>query len=46
MVLLKANGWMLHREKPCHFEACRAIDDWCGATTVDGSQYWINGKFT
>ena len=46
MVLLKANGWMLHREKPCHFEAGRAIDDWCGATTVDGGQYWINGKFT
>ena len=46
MTLLNANDWMLHREKPCHFEAGRAIDDWCGATTVDGSQYWINGKFT
>ena len=46
MVLLNANGWVLHREKPCHFEAGRAIDDWCGATTADGSQYWINGKFT
>ena len=46
MVLLNANGWTLHREKPCHFEAGRAIEDWCGATTVDGSQYWINGKFT
>jgi FkbM family methyltransferase len=46
LLLLNANGWILHREKPCHFEAGRAIDDWCGATTVDGSQYWINGKFT
>ena len=46
MLLLNANGWMLYREKPCHFGAGRVIDDWCGATTVDGSQYWINGKFT
>ena len=46
MALLNDNGWILHREKPCHFEAGRAIVDWCAATTVDGSQYWINGKFT
>ena len=46
MVLLSGNGWVLHREKPCHFEAGRVFDNWCGVTTVDGSQYWINGKFT
>ena len=46
MVLLKDNGWLLRREKPCRFNAGSAMKDWCGATTVDGSQYWINGKFT
>ena len=44
MVLLNDNGWLLQREKPCRFTAGRAIADWCGATAVDGSQYWINGK--
>ena len=46
MVLLNENGWILHREKHCRFNAGCAIGDWCGATTVDGSQYWINGKLT
>ena len=46
MVLLNHNGWILQREKPCRFNAGHAISDWCGATTVDGSQYWINGKLT
>ena len=46
MVLLNDNGWLLQREKPCRFNAGRTIVDWCGATTVDGSQYWINGKLT
>ena len=46
MVLLNDNGWLLQREKPCRFNAGGAIEDWCGATTADGSQYWINGKFT
>jgi len=44
MVLLNQNGGILQREKPCRFTAGHAISDWCGATTVDGSQYWINGK--
>ena len=46
MVLLSDNGWLLQREKPCRFTAGHAIQDWCGVTTADGSQYWINGKFT
>jgi FkbM family methyltransferase len=46
MVLLNDNGWLLHLEKPCRFTAGRAIADWCGATVVDGSQYWVNGKLT
>ena len=46
MLLLSDNGWILQREKPCRFDAGSAIADWCGATTVDGSQYWINGKLT
>jgi len=44
MVLLNDNGWLLQREKPCRFAAGGTIADWCGATVVDGSQYWINGK--
>jgi FkbM family methyltransferase len=35
MVLLNDNGWLT---------AGRVIPDWSGATTVDGSQYWINDK--
>ena len=46
MLLLSDNGWILQREKPCRFDAGRIIADWCGATTVDGSQYWINTKST
>ena len=46
MTLLNAHGWVLIREKPCRFESGEIVGDWCGATTVDGSQYWINGKFT
>jgi len=44
MVVLNDNGWLLQREKPCRFNAGNAMRDWCGATTADGSQYWINGK--
>ena len=46
MVLLSDNGWLLQREKPCRFAAGGTIADWCGATVVDGSQYWINTKST
>ena len=46
MTLLNAHDWVLMREKPCRFDAGRAVEDWCGATAADGSQYWINGKFT
>jgi FkbM family methyltransferase len=46
MLLLNEHGWLLQREKPCRFAAGGAIADWCGATVVDGSQYWINGKLT
>ena len=46
MVLLNENDWLLWREKPCRFNAGCVIADWSGATTVDGSQYWINGKLT
>ena len=46
MTLLNAHGWVLMREKPCRFESGEIVEDWCGVTTVDGSQYWINGKFT
>jgi hypothetical protein len=46
MMLLNDNGWVLQREKPCRFTVARATTDWCGATAVDGSQYWTNGKLT
>ncbi len=46
ITLLNAHGWVLMREKPCRFDPGKAVEDWCGATVVDGSQYWINGKFT
>ncbi|MDA0651310.1 MAG: FkbM family methyltransferase [Proteobacteria bacterium] len=46
MMLLNQNGWILHREKPCRFNGGQTIKDWCGATVVDGSQYWLNAKFT
>ena len=46
MTRLNAHGWVLMREKPCRFDLGKIMEDWCGATTVDGSQYWINGKFT
>ncbi|MDA9988801.1 FkbM family methyltransferase [Luminiphilus sp.] len=46
MTLLNAHDWVLMREKPCRFDAGKVMEDWCGATTADGSQYWINGKFT
>ena len=44
MRLLSDSGWLLQREKPCRFATGRVVDDWCGATAVDGSQYWINTK--
>jgi len=44
MARLGEAGWILLREKPCRFGVGAAIPDWTGATTVDGSQYWINGK--
>ena len=44
MVLLSDSGWLLQREKPCRFATGRVIEDWRGATAVDGSQYWINTK--
>ena len=46
MALLNAHDWVLMREKPCRFDAGKAVEDWCGVTVADGSQYWINGKFT
>ena len=46
MARLGEAGWILLREKPCRFGVGASIPDWTGATTVDGSQYWINGKFT
>jgi FkbM family methyltransferase len=46
MTLLNAQGWVLMREKPCRFVSGEKVEDWCGVTTADGSQYWINGKFT
>jgi len=42
--LLITHGWQLHREKPCRVDwhkNCSLV----GRTIVDGSQYWINGKF-
>ena len=44
MARLGEAGWILLREKPCRFAAGEAISEWAGATTADGSQYWINGK--
>lgn len=41
--LLYSNGWRLHREKPCRVDWSRDCS-LTGKTTVDGSQYWINGK--
>ncbi len=46
MARLGEAGWILLREKPCRFGVGAAIPEWTGATTVDGSQYWINAKFT
>jgi FkbM family methyltransferase len=46
MARLGEAGWILLREKPCRFGVGAPIPDWTGVTTVDGSQYWINGKFT
>ena len=46
MTLLTAHGWVLMREKPCWFDAGKVVEDWCAVTVADGSQYWINGKFT
>ena len=46
MARLGEADWILLREKPCRFGVGAVIPDWTGATTVDGSQYWINGKFT
>ena len=37
MRLLSDSGWLLQREKPCRFATGRVVDDWCGATAVDGS---------
>jgi FkbM family methyltransferase len=44
--LLSASNWRLLREKPCRFELGGSMPSWVGATTADGSQYWVNGKFT
>lgn len=44
MELLFDHGWQLHREKPCRVDwhkDCSLV----GRTVVDGSQYWLNGKF-
>jgi len=46
MARLGDAGWILLREKPCRFGVGAAIPEWTGATTVDGSEYWINAKFT
>jgi len=42
MVLLKENNWELLLEKPCRFRLGDIPEDWAGATTLDGSQYWLN----
>ena len=46
MTRLSEAGWVLLREKPCRFAVGARVSEWTGATTVDGSQYWVNGKFT
>ena len=46
MTHLGEAGWVLLREKPCRFAVGNVVSEWTGATTVDGSQYWVNGKFT
>ena len=46
MTHLGEAGWVLLREKPCRFAVGNVVSEWTGATTVDGSQYWFNGKFT
>ena len=43
---LGGSGWKLSREKPCRFEPGAIRSPWAAATTADGSQYWLNGKFT
>lgn len=43
MELLNANNWQLIREKPCRFNPGQQPSDWTAATTVDGSQFWVNG---
>jgi len=42
MDLLNANNWQLIQEKPCRFSPGQPQLDWTAATTVDGSQYWVN----
>ena len=42
MELLNANDWQLIREKPCRFDSGQCPSDWTAATTVDGSQFWVN----
>jgi len=46
MDLLGGSGWRLSREKPCRFEPGAISSPWTSATIADGSQYWLNGKFT
>ncbi len=46
MDFLGSSGWTLSREKPCRFEPDTIRSPWTAATTADGSQYWLNGKFT
>ena len=42
MDLLNANNWQLIQEKLCRFSPGQPQSDWTAATTVDGSQYWVN----
>ena len=46
MLLLGEGNWQLLLEKPCRFDPGSAAKDWSGATTLDGSQYWLNGNLS
>ena len=40
------NGWILIAEEPCGFNYNQSLGDIVGMTTKDGSQYWVNSRFT
>lgn len=44
--LFHRNGWLLIAEEPCGFIYNSALNDFIGMTNKDGSQYWLNTRFS